>query len=82
MRPPKLVYCAGWLRGRVPGGEFDMGCWAYRPSRAPGELCRVSGETAMPLFGDAWFVKYGTDLVHSLVRVAPRADSSGDVVAL
>jgi hypothetical protein len=36
----------------------------------------------MPLFGEAWFVKYGTDLVHSFVRVAPSADSSGDVVAL
>jgi hypothetical protein len=59
-----------------------MGCCAYSPSRAPGELWRVGGDTAMPLFGEAWFVKYGTDLVHSFVRVAPSADSSGDVVAL
>jgi hypothetical protein len=41
-----------------------------------------------PLFGEAWLVKKGTDLVHSVVycaavpRVAPRADSSGDAVAL
>jgi hypothetical protein len=41
-----------------------------------------------PLFGEGWLVKNGTDLVHSFVycaavpRVAPRADSSGDVVAL
>jgi hypothetical protein len=41
-----------------------------------------------PLFGEAWFVKNGTDLVHSFVycaavpRVAPKADNSGDVVAL
>jgi hypothetical protein len=62
-----------------------MGCWAYSPSRAPGELCSVGGEAAIampPLLGEAWFVKNGTELVHSLVRVAPRADSNGDVVAL
>jgi hypothetical protein len=41
-----------------------------------------------PLFGEPWPVKNGTDLVHSFVycaavlRVAPRADNSGDVVAL
>lgn len=41
-----------------------------------------------PVFGEAWLVKKGTDLVHSFVywaavpRVAPRADSSGEVVAL
>lgn len=45
----------------------------------------MGGELAMampPLFGEPWFVKKGTDFVHSFVRVAPRADSSGDVVAL
>ena len=41
-----------------------------------------------PLFGDCWFAKKGSDLVHSFVYcaadlvVAPRADSSGEVVAL
>lgn len=41
-----------------------------------------------PLFGDCWFAKNGSDLVHSFVYcaadfvVAPRADSSGEVVAL
>lgn len=68
-----------------------MACCAYSPSRAPGELWKVGGEAAMgmpPLFGEPWPVKNGTDFVHSFVycaavfRVAPRADSSGDVVAL
>jgi hypothetical protein len=68
-----------------------MDCGAYSPSRAPGELWKVGGEPAMampPLFGEPWCGKKGTDLVHSFVycaavpRVAPRADSSGDVVAL
>lgn len=58
---------------------------AYTPSRAPGELCKTGGELAMampPVPGEPWLGKKGTDLVHSVVRVAPRADSSGDVVAL
>jgi hypothetical protein len=85
------VYWVGWLSGRVPGGEFDMACCAYCPSRAPGELCSVGGEAAIampPVFGEACLGKKGTDLAHSFVycaaapRVAPRADSSGDVVAL
>jgi hypothetical protein len=62
-----------------------MACCAYSPSRAPGELCRVGGEPAIvmpPALGEPWVVKKGTDLVHSFVRVAPRADRSGDVVAL
>lgn len=68
-----------------------MACCAYKPSRAPGELWNVGGEAAMaipPFPGEPWFGKKGMDLVHSFVycaagdRVAPRADSSGDVVAL
>ena len=41
-----------------------------------------------PLLGEAWFAKNGSDLVQSFVYwaadfvVAPRADSSGEVVAL
>jgi hypothetical protein len=41
-----------------------------------------------PLPGEAWVPKKGSDLVHSVVYwavavlVAPRADSSGEVVAL
>jgi hypothetical protein len=59
-----------------------MVCCAWSTSRA--------GEAAMatpPLFGEP-VVKNGTDLAHSfvycaaVVRVAPNADSSGDVVAL
>ena len=45
----------------------------------------MGGELAIvmpPVLGEPWFAKKGTDLVHSFVRVAPRADSSGDVVAL
>ena len=56
-----------------------------------GELWNCGGEPLMdipPLFGDCWFAKKGSDLVHSFVYcaadlvVAPRADSSGEVVAL
>ena len=67
-----------------------MACGAYRPSRAPGEFWKVGGEPAIampPPFGEPWFGKKGTDFVHSLVycaaavRVAPRADSSGEAAA-
>ena len=89
-RPPNVVCWIGWLRGRMPGGEAELGCCAYSPSRAPGEFWKVGGDAAMampPLLGDGWLVKKGTDLAHSFVycaapRVAPRADRSGDVVAL
>ena len=64
----------------MPGavGELDM-------------LCRVGGEGLMampPLPGEPELGKNGTDLAHSLVycavavRVAPIADSNGEVVAL
>jgi len=59
------------------GGELDM-------------LCRAGGDGLMaipPLPGEAWFAKKGRDFVHSFVYcaavlVAPRAESSGEVVAL
>lgn len=36
-----------------------------------------------PLAGEAWLAKKGSDFVHSAVAlVAPRAESSGEVVAL
>lgn len=74
----------------MTGGEADTAAWAYTPARALGELWNWGGEPLMgmpPLLGDAWFAKKGRDLVHSLVYwaadlvVAPRADSSGEVVA-
>lgn len=51
----------------------------------------MGGEPAMamaPLPGEPWWGKKGTDLAHSVVywaavlRVAPMAESKGDVVAL
>lgn len=70
-----------------------MAAWLWTPSRVPGELYsggRGGGDPAIaiPLFGDCWLMKKGSDFVHSLVYcvavdfVVPRADKSGDVVAL
>jgi hypothetical protein len=63
----------------------------YSASRGEGELGKAGGEALiamLPFPGEPWSAKNGSDLVHSLVywfavvRVAPRADKRGEVVAL